>query len=304
MSCKIPRLAGDYVHVYRPAPAVFAGPDSPLFKAGTRYEDWVPNDFSVIRGADGWHLIGITHPRPPHFCHPMDRCPDIHEAEWQLFHAHCHCETLKEALRPGAFADAAQVLPAPARPDERPEIWAPIIWPQENGYVMIYSPDPFRRAVSADLAHWTAEGDVLHLNDNAARDPNLFEDEEGYGLVFLKNDGLYLSRSTDLKHFDEPICLFENRADYSMESPILKKIDGWYYLFYCIYDDHDRINGSYDYRTYVFAARTLETFSNVPCIAQLNAHAPELFQDEQGDWYIASAEWPHRGVSIAPIEWI
>lgn len=184
-----------------PSPAVFAGPDSAHFKAGARYEEWVPNDFSVVRGQDGWHLLGITHPRPPRFRQPKDVPPEIHEAEWP----------------------------------------------------------------------------VLHLGDNAARDPNLFEDEEGYGLVFLKSDGLYLSRSTDLKHFDEPICLFKNRADYSIESPILKKIDGWYYLFFCIYDDDDRINGAYDFRTFVYAARTLE----------------ELNQ--------ASVEWPHRGVSIAPL---
>lgn len=304
MNYKIPRLAGEYVHVYSPAPDVFQGPDSKLFKAGERYEDWVPNDFSVVRGKDGWHLIGITHPRPPQFVHALDRCPDIHDAEWQLFHAFCRCETLKEALHPGAFADCGQVLPAPQRPAERPEIWAPIVWPCSEGYVMIYSPDPFRRAVSTDLTHWTSEGDVLHLDDNAARDPNIFEDEDGYVLVFLKSDGLYISRSADLKHFDEPVCLFKNRGSYSMESPVLKKIDGWYYLFYCIYDDNDRINGSYDYRTYVYAARTLDKLGESPCIAQLNVHAPELFQDETGAWFIASVEWPHRGVSIAPIEWV
>lgn len=118
MNCKIPRLAGEYIHVYTPAPDVFQGPDSKLFKAGERYEEWAPNDFSVVRGKDGWHLIGITHPRPPQFRHVMDRCPDIHDAEWQLFHAFCRCETLREALHPGAFADlrtGASGAPAPRR---------------------------------------------------------------------------------------------------------------------------------------------------------------------------------------------
>jgi hypothetical protein len=31
--------------------------------------------------------------------------------------------------------------------------------------------------------------------------------------------------------------------------------------------------------------------------------APELFQDEDGGWWISSAERPHRGVSIAPVKW-
>jgi hypothetical protein len=38
-------------------------------------------------------------------------------------------------------------------------------------------------------------------------------------------------------------------------------------------------------------------------VAELQAHAPEIFHDEVGDWYISSVEWPHRGVSIAPLTW-
>jgi hypothetical protein len=38
-------------------------------------------------------------------------------------------------------------------------------------------------------------------------------------------------------------------------------------------------------------------------VTVVDAHAPEVFQDENGDWFISSAEWPHRGVSIAPLTW-
>lgn len=38
-------------------------------------------------------------------------------------------------------------------------------------------------------------------------------------------------------------------------------------------------------------------------VARLEAHAPEVFRDEDGQWYISSAEWPARGVSIAKLAW-
>jgi beta-fructofuranosidase len=38
-------------------------------------------------------------------------------------------------------------------------------------------------------------------------------------------------------------------------------------------------------------------------VALLNAHAPEIFQDEAGHWYISSVEWPNRGVSVDRLSW-
>ncbi|MEJ2383420.1 MAG: hypothetical protein P8Y54_03385, partial [Xanthomonadales bacterium] len=36
----------------------------------------------------------------------------------------------------------------------------------------------------------------------------------------------------------------------------------------------------------------------------LKSHAPEIFQDETGNWYISSVEWPNRGVSVDKLEWV
>jgi arabinan endo-1,5-alpha-L-arabinosidase len=36
----------------------------------------------------------------------------------------------------------------------------------------------------------------------------------------------------------------------------------------------------------------------------LNAHAAEIFQGENGQWYISSVEWPYRGVSVDKLYWI
>lgn len=303
---KIPYLSGEYVHVYKPGPDVYHGPDSPSFCAGKCYEEWVPNDFTVVHDGHHWHLIGITHPCPPWFKDfESDQlgAGNIHESEWQLFHAVSQGDTLKESLIPGGFAQKTQILPATERPEEIPEIWAPICWKREGLYHLLYSPTPMRLAVSEDLYSWNLCGEAFVCDRPFARDPNIMEEDGRYTVVYIQENTLYIRRSDDLRTYGEAEELFVGPEGVALESPILKKIDGWYYLFYCVYSDADRVNGSYDYRTYVHVARTLEEMANAPCIAQINAHAPELFQDEQGDWYLASVEWPNRGVSIAPLGW-
>ena len=58
---KIPVIGTKYVNVYRPAEAVYPGPDGRELRHGRRYAEWVPNDHTFISGPDGtWHLFGIT----------------------------------------------------------------------------------------------------------------------------------------------------------------------------------------------------------------------------------------------------
>ena len=84
------------------------------------------------------------------------------------------------------------------------------------------------------------------------------------------------------------------------ESPMIIERRGWFYLFWTLYDGD---NGSYDNRTFVYVSRTPYDFSAAEEVGMLLTHAPELIQDEEGGWFITSAEWPRRGVSIAPLEW-
>lgn len=303
---KIPYIAGEYVNVYSPAGDVFHGPDSENYRTGEFYTEWVPNDFCVIRADGKWHLIGITHPKPEWFTYPEsfnEPGRNIHEAEWQLFHAASTGDTLKKSLVPGGFEQAAQVLPASIRPNERPEIWAPHCHVKDGKIYMLYAPDPIRLAVSDDLESWRRLGNAFVCGDGFARDPNVLERDGVCTVVYIQGSTLYTRESRDLITYSEPKVLRDFPTGIDPESPVLKYIDGWYYLFYCIFDNSDRINGAYDYRTFVHAARTLEGLAEAPVIARLNAHAPEVFQDEDGDWYIASVEWPARGVNIARLMW-
>ena len=76
--------------------------------------------------------------------------------------------------------------------------------------------------------------------------------------------------------------------------------EGQFYPFWTIYDG---THGPYDNRTYVFRSDTPADFHNAEEVATLLAHCPELIEDEDGQWFISSAEWPTRGVSMARFEW-
>jgi arabinan endo-1,5-alpha-L-arabinosidase len=65
--------------------------------------------------------------------------------------------------------------------------------------------------------------------------------------------------------------------------------------------DKQELQGACQHKTYVYVSDDPSHFESR--IAVVDAHAPEIFQDEGGDWFISSVEWPHRGVSIARLDW-
>ena len=63
---------------------------------------------------------------------------------------------------------------------------------------------------------------------------------------------------------------------------------------------------AYQHKTYVLNSDNTLDFGtdDEKKVTILNAHAPEIFQDEEGQWYISSVEWPNRGVSVDKLEWV
>ena len=89
------------------------------------------------------------------------------------------------------------------------------------------------------------------------------------------------------------------------ESPSLVCFDGTFYLFVCGWNgiwDHKTVQGAYQHQSCVYQSDDPLEFDG-RAVAHLESHAPEIFQGEDGQWYISSAEWPERGVSIATLEW-
>lgn len=297
---RVPRIAGDWVHVYQPAGDVFPGPDSARFRSGQRYADWQVNDHAVVKGPDGrWHAFGITHPAV------AAGEPNPHEAEWLLFHAAAPAGTLRQHLATGRWQEQPKVLPPSARPGEIREIHSPTILLHDGQYWMFYGYSPIRLAVSRDLWTWQPRGEVFR-QEGSARDPSVSYHAGTFYLCYTTRQSVLVRTSRDLVHWSEPATVFSLAAGETggPESPTLLALHGGFYLIWCRWDAELSKRGvSYQDRSYVYFSHDPMNFRDRAPIAEIQGHAPEFFQDEEGGWWISSAERPFRGVSIAPVRW-
>ena len=298
----VPKIAGPYVHVYAPGAGVFPGPDSEHFKTGQSYAEWVPNDHAILKGADGrWHALGITHPKPPDD-QAFQTGNGVHEAEWLLFHAIAPPGRLKVHLQQGDWLDAGKVLAPGDRPGEVKPIYAPFVVLRDGVYHMIYGPDPMRWRLPAT---WIPGSPRARYFTRRVERVIPASCDKAIGIFCI------MWRAIRYGHVPQAACVAgANRPWRSFpcgaaapESPSVVERDGQFYLFWCLWDAADKVNGCYDNRTFVFRSAKAMDFRDAPCVAQLQAHAPEVFRDEDGDWFISSVEWPKRGVSIAPLVW-
>ncbi|MCA9417491.1 MAG: hypothetical protein KC917_14520 [Candidatus Omnitrophica bacterium] len=294
----VPKIAGDYVNIYQPAGDAFQGPSDEPLEAGIYYEDWVANDHCFVRDEGGrWHLFGITHPE--------SGLENVHAGEYQSFHALAPEGSLSQTLSVGAWKDQPKVLPPKERPGERPENHAPSIVQVEGVYHMIYGPTPLRHATSNDLYDWKPQGPLK--NSIVSRDPCLFFWENEWHVLTC---GVFDVRMAVLRNFsncEEPRVIFEHASGVDPESPTLIQRDGTFYLFVCdwngVWDKKD-LWGAYQHLTRVYRSDDPFHFETENEIAQIDAHAPEIIRGEkENEWFISSAEWPYRGVSIAPLVW-
>jgi beta-fructofuranosidase len=297
---QLPRIAGKYTTIYCPAADRFPGPDTSELKAGRRYAVWVPNDHTFIKGPDGrWNLFGITHP----LTSPTPKT--IHEGEFQSFHALAPAGELKEVLATGAWKDLPKVLRASDRPGENPAFYAPDVIQRGALYYMFYGPDPIRLATSPDLQSWTPLG-PLFSDEPSARDPSVLFWQGVYSMVYCVENTLALRTSTDLRRWSSPRTILRMTGNMAPESPTIVRHDGKFYLFVCIWNglwDGKTVQGAYSHQTYIYQSDNILDFAGGKPVTILDSHAPEVFQGEDGQWYISSAEWPRRGVSIAKLSW-
>ncbi len=294
---KTPRIDGEYVNIYQPAGDVFPGPSVGSLVAGKYYAEWVPNDHCFVKDDAGrWHIFGITHPRTD--------LQDVHLGEHQSFHAIAPQGTLKQVVQAGAWQDLPKVLPPAARPGEILANHAPYIIKRNDRYTMVYGPTPIRYAESKDLLRWTPKGPLGNAPDG--RDPNILFWNNTYYLTVCGVHDVRIATSEDFEDWTQhpPILTMSEGVD--PESPSLIRYDNTFYLFVCgwngVWDRRD-LQGAYQHVTYVYQSDNPLKFDLKNNVATIDAHAPEILQDEAGDWTISSAEWPHRGVSLARLVW-
>ncbi|MFC2111682.1 family 43 glycosylhydrolase [Bacteroidota bacterium] len=299
----IPKQANEFVWVYNPSGDYFFGPDTENLKEGEWYDEWVPNDHTFVKDEDGlWHIIGITHPLVK--TDPLQK--GIHEGEYASFHAVSSANTFKETLEENHYSDLPKILPPKERPGEIFENHAPYIVKKDGLYQMVYGHSPLRLAVSTDLSEWEPKGNLFTESDEA-RDPNLLFHDGKYYIVFCSTKSVRMRESRDFIHWSEPVTIFTSES-FDPESPSLLFFNNSFYLFVCSWDgvwDQKEIVGAYQHKTYVLHSDDPLSFGHEDekQITILNSHAPEIFQDEDGDWYISSVEWPNRGVSVDRLIW-
>lgn len=297
---KAPVIVSGYRNVYRPGADIYRGIDTPSFQNGEKYENWIANDFTMIKDADNcWHAYGITHPKPPAFSDDFHFSGEIHEAEYQLFHCTFR-GTLEELYEGGHFTEQEKVLYPQERPGQRPECWAPCIVERNRSYYLYHTPGTVQLARTEDLYHFTVHPEGLFGGPAYLRDPYVFYEDGVYTMIYVTGH-LYCRTSTDLIHWGKEQLFQANPfgPGSAQESPCLLKRHGIYYLMWCI---HDGQNGCYDNRTYVFASESLDGFTGKAPVAMLKGHAPEIIS-ENGQDYIISVFHPENGLNIAKIEW-
>lgn len=278
----------------------------PLFKPQTfgRYV----NDHSLVRHSDGqWHLFGIT-------SHGKEG-DDFAELERYFVHA------------AGQLWDDEPMREVGKCCDNGVRAWAPGVIQHGPRYFMHYGPSPMRMATSFELGHWmeqtpTITGAPL---DSCHRDSMVFKagdnrwlmyitgiDDDMRGVVsVLESNNLvdWTFIRYALRTSGKAPC---NPPWGATESPFLVRMDDLYYLF-ITYTDCKHHNY---HNTLVFASEDPTDFGTYTgdnedelVVAKLYAHAPEIIQDIDGQWYITTCGWRgyntpvEGGVAIARLEW-
>ncbi|WP_400073714.1 family 43 glycosylhydrolase [Zobellia russellii] len=300
----VPQQANEYVRIYMPDGDYFFAPDTPNLKEGKWYNEWVPNDHTFVKGNDGkWHIFGITHPLVETI--PLNK--GIHEGEHGSFHAVSEATDFKETVKEHHYNDLPKILTPKDRPGEIAANHAPYIVKKDGLFQMVYGHSPMRMAVSDNLYDWKPKGE-LFSDPDGARDPNLLLYKGTYYLTYCSIKSVRMVSSKDLVNWSEPKTILKTNK-FDPESPSLLFHNNTFYLFVCAWEDDwdgKDIQGAYTHKAYVYNSNDLNDFGEdqEKEIAMLDAHAPEIFQGEDGQWYISSIEWPYRGVSIDKLEWV
>lgn len=266
------------------------------------------NDHSLVRHSDGsWHLFGIT-------SHAKEG-EDYAELERYFVHA------------AGSLWGAEPMLELGKCCDNGVRAWAPGVIRHGPRYFMHYGPSPMRMATSFELCHWMEQTPTIGGAplDSCHRDSMVFKVAEDHWLMYITgiDDSMFGVVSVLESHnlvdwkFLRYALRTSGKAPYNppwgaTESPFVVKMADLYYLF-ITYTDCKHHNY---HNTLVFASTDPTDFGNYTgdneadvVVAKLQAHAPEIIQDSDGQWYITTCGWRgyntpvEGGVAIARLEW-
>jgi len=269
-------------------------------------EDWYYNDHTFIQGADGtWHTFAITHEEP---ANPED----------ETFFGHATADTLLQQ----PWEKQPAVIPATGTdtgPGESGDhhVWAPHVIEDDGTYYMYFAggvvdePAPHTRykmqlATSTDLVNWTrSDANPLFEDGFDARDPMVMRVDDQWVMYYTANSTpsggnhqVAYRTSDDLINWSEKQVAFEHPAAGTFggptESPFVVEYEGSWYLFVCC-------DGGYT-TTRVYRSDDPLSFDYEDQVGTIDAHAAEVVQDDDGQFYVSAAGWGQDGLFLAPLD--
>jgi len=258
--------------------------------------NWYINDHTFIRAADGqWHLFGITHPEPA-------------APQQEKFLAHVTAPNLA-----GPWTKREPVLPADEQFGET-VVWAPYALAHDGRYWMFYCAGGQQHqqyhihlAISYDLFNWKRHPDNPMVVDGYdARDPMITRVADRWVLYYTATTTTHGGQHTvkavtseDLHHWSAKQEVFAARQKGTYggptESPFVVCRNATYYLFVCT-------NRGYN-ETAVYESSDPFHWEETSLVGKFPAHAAEVVQLMDGQWFVSRAGWGQGGVYLAELIW-
>jgi beta-fructofuranosidase len=258
---------------------------------------WGWNDHCFLRTAAGWHLYGIEFREPG--------TPDT-DGQW-FGHA------LARTLGVAPWAKAERILPADHANGER-RVWAPYVVRHAGRFYMFWCgcTDDWTRyriqlAVSTDGNTWVRHpGNPVLIDGFQGRDPMVLRVGDRWVMYYCAtvppsggHHTVNYALSDDLVTWQKGGVAFRHVARGTefgpTESPFVVQRGEWFYLFI---GPHPTYVG-----TDVYRSRDPFNFTLDQKVAHLHAHAAEVVQDGDGQWFVSHAGGGMGGVYLAPLYW-
>ncbi|MDN5202236.1 hypothetical protein QQ008_12700 [Fulvivirgaceae bacterium BMA10] len=290
---QIPKVVGEWKHIFNPN--------------DTRSEidtTWYTNDHCFIFGPDNkWHAYGIIGHKP---INPWT-------GETKFFHI-----SAKDI-----FSDSWEDHDYALRAKDGVErvLWAPHVFKEGDEYIMFYNAGNLQenapnyaswgtlhKATSKDMFHWKRhEFNPLFSDPGHARDSYVMKFNGEYYYYYTRTFNeidlrscVAVRKGPDTDHWSGPKIVhtqpFEVDWGGDAESPAVIYKDGLFYLFICLAMTEYNL-------THVYWSEDPLNFPKENLVTTIDAHAAEVIQARNDDWYISNTGWDKKGLYVARLVW-
>jgi arabinan endo-1,5-alpha-L-arabinosidase len=283
--------------------------EQPSFTHGP---DWHINDHCFIQSDEGvWHMYGIMYPDP-----------GSDDSSYVNYFGHASANQMMQV----SWTEESPPFYESLSPGD--VLWAPHIVYNEGVYYMFYCGGGELNSykiclrTSADLVTWS-DKQILFQDGYQARDPMvLYIQEIGKWVMYYcateysegGNHIVACRTSSDLYNWSERQVVYRDLhtgTDYGpTESPFVVRRSDYYYLFIGPrpYDYPTETVPNWEHPGYcgtdVFRSANWNGWTNADFVGWIDAHAPEIVRDDDGQWYASHCGVLQGGLFIRRMYWL